>query len=390
MVPVHSPAIMIIMETKVCGDRARRIVDRLPMDGAIIANSIGLSSGLWLLWDSSQVDVVELSSTKQEIHATVSFSSKPLWLLSSIHGSPRFAERCLLWENLNSIAELHAMPWVIAGDFNEVLMGDDKFGGRLVNLGKALRFQECLDNYNMIDIGFSRPRYTWSNRRPLSRLIQERIDRVFLNAEWNSLYPEAAVFHLEMTESDHCPVKLCMDNNRTVQFLKPFRFQPMWLSHPSFSGVVRDAWSSQPTLMQAHSSFTAKANAWNKTEFGNLFHRKRRILARLRGIQENLSFRPNDFLVDLERKLRIEYVEVTKLEEEFWAMKARILWLVEGDHNIAFYHTSALVRRRRNHILCMKDRVRNWLNGDREIADFIRKGFMELFTSDLCSVSLTD
>ena len=46
MVRIHSPAIMIIMETKVCGDRARRIVDRLPMDEAIIANSIGLSGGL--------------------------------------------------------------------------------------------------------------------------------------------------------------------------------------------------------------------------------------------------------------------------------------------------------------------------------------------------------
>ena len=71
-------------------------------------------------------------------------------------------------------------------------------------------------------------------------------------------------------------------------------------------------------------------------------------------------------------------------------MKARILWLVEGDRNTAFYHMSALVRRRRNCILCMKDRVGNWLHGDRVIADFIKKGFMELFTSDLCSVSLAD
>ena len=151
---------MIIMETKVCGDRAGRIVDRLPMDGANIANSIGLSGGLWLLWDSSQVEVVELSSTEQEIHATVSSSSKPLWLLSAIYGSPRFEERCLLWENLNSVAKLHAIPCVITGDFNKVLMGDDKFGGRPVNLGRALWFQECLDNCNMIDIGFSGPRYT--------------------------------------------------------------------------------------------------------------------------------------------------------------------------------------------------------------------------------------
>lgn len=107
------------------------------------------------------------------------------------------------------------------------------------------------------------------------------------------------------------------------------------------------------------STFIEKANAWNKSEFGNLFHRKRIILARIKGIQENLLVRPNSFLVDLERKLRWEYVEVAKLEEEFWAMKARILWLVEGNRNTTFDHTSALMRRRRNHILCMKDIVGN-------------------------------
>lgn len=72
--------------------------------------------------------------------------------------------------------------------------------------------------------------------------------------------------------------------------------------------------------------------------------------------------------IDLEGKLRLEYAEVAKLKEEFWAMKARILWLVEGDRNTFFYHTSALVLWKRNHIFCS-----NWLNGEREIAEFINK-----------------
>lgn len=117
------------------------------------------------------------------------------------------------------------------------------------------------------------------------------------------------------------------------------------------------------------------------SQFGNLFHRKKRILARLKGIQECLSQKPNSFLIDLEGKFRLEYAEVAKLEEEFWAIKARILWLVKGDRSTSFYHTSTLVRCKRNHILCMKDKVGNWLNGEREIASFIRQGFLDLFTS---------
>lgn len=71
-------------------------------------------------------------------------------------------------------------------------------------------------------------------------------------------------------------------------------------------------------------------------------------------------------------------------------MKARILWLVKGDRNTSFYHTSALVRRKRNRILCMKDRVGNQLNGEREIVEFIRQGFLDLFTSGHISAPLAE
>ena len=97
-------------------------------------------------------------------------------------------------------------------------------------------------------------------------------------------------------------------------------------------------------------SFFEKANSWNSTHFGNLFQRKKRILARLKGIQESLAVCPNDHLINLEKMLRNDFAKVAKLEEEFWAMKSRILWLVEGDRNTSFYHTITLVRRRRNRI----------------------------------------
>ena len=49
MVQTHHLAIMIITETKVCGNRAKKISDRLPFDGAIHAYNIGFSRGLWVL-----------------------------------------------------------------------------------------------------------------------------------------------------------------------------------------------------------------------------------------------------------------------------------------------------------------------------------------------------
>ena len=110
------------------------------------------------------MSVTKLATTEQEIHALVTpiYSNTP-WLLSVVYANPRFVERCLLWDNLKTVSELHSFSWVMAGDFNEVLMGEDKYRGRAVNICRALRFQDCLDSCRMIDIGFSGTCFTWSN-----------------------------------------------------------------------------------------------------------------------------------------------------------------------------------------------------------------------------------
>ena len=278
----------------------------------------------------------------------------------------------------------------MGGDLNEILMSDDKFGGRIVNINRALRFRDCLDNCKMLDIGFTGPRSTWSNRRPLTQLIQERIDRVFINIKWNVLFPEAIVKHLERIHSDHCPIMLSLVCEPSIRLTRPFKFQPMWLSHPDFTGVVSDIWSEARFFSSAVTRFEAKAKDWNKKHFGNILHRKNKIRARLRDVQTTLANKPNEFLVNLDNTLRAEYLEVCKLEEDFWVMKACISRLVEGNRNTAFFHASALVRCRRNRISRMKDRMGNWLEGDREIAEYIRNGFLELFSTNQCSAPLLD
>lgn len=216
---------MIVTETKICGLRAKDITDRLPFDWAVHANNIGFTSGLWLLWDSAQMEVNVLSFTEQEIHATVKdLSLNASWTLSAVYSNPRYAEKRLLWDSLTTIAGLHSLPWVIVSAFNEILLGEDKFGGRPINVNRALKFQECLNDCGMINLGFTGPKYTWSNHHLLTHLIQERIDRVFANTEWNVLYPNAQVKHLERTHSDHSSVILSLKNSPTARFPHPFGF----------------------------------------------------------------------------------------------------------------------------------------------------------------------
>ena len=90
----HDPAIMVIMETKLGGARAKEITDKLPFDRAIHTEPIGYVEGLWLLWNLDRVEVEALANTKQEIHVELKVCPYNLtWILSANYASPRSEER---------------------------------------------------------------------------------------------------------------------------------------------------------------------------------------------------------------------------------------------------------------------------------------------------------
>ena len=246
----HRPSIMVVTETRVGGDKARKIIEGLPFDGYITTDTVGYAGGLWMLWKTQEVEVSHLSSTEQEIHASTKVHSSNLtWLISAIYASPRLSKRRILWNNLKTVAQLHNLPWLMLGDFNEVLCGEDKFRGNQVNLNRALEFKECLDECNMLDLGFTGPKYTWMNCRPITSLILERIDRCFTNPGWRLLYLKAIVTHFPRTFSDHCPILLELCKSSANNFNKPFCFQTMWLLHPDFYRVVQQAWVGMGVLV---------------------------------------------------------------------------------------------------------------------------------------------
>jgi len=86
-------------------------------------------------------------------------------------------------------------------------------------------------------------------------------------------------------------------------------------------------------------------------------------------------------LVDLERKLQAYLCCVLSQEEELWALKSRVHWMLYGDRNTSFYHISTLVRRKRNSITAIMSNSGEWLHIEREVKEAIQSGFSELYTT---------
>ena len=79
-------------------------------------------------------------------------------------------------------------------------------------------------------------------------------------------------------------------------------------------------------------------------------------------------------------------MDILSQEEEFWSVKSRYNWLIQGDRNTRFFHISTLIRRKRNKISCLKDDQGNWVRDEHGVVKLVRSGFVKLFSSNSVSV----
>ncbi|XP_019248757.1 PREDICTED: uncharacterized protein LOC109228028 [Nicotiana attenuata] len=291
MVKMHKPAMLVLLETKMADHQ--KLAQELQFDMIIQSLAVGLSREIVFMWKEEYVAVEEVSTTPQGFHAMVKVSpNHPLWLFSAIYASNILANRKLLWENLITTSKNLTTKWFVGGDFNEVLKARDKFGGNPITLSRSNMFWNCINECNLLDLVYKGSKYTWTNKRYSNRtsLILERINRCFANEGCIQQYPEAFVMHLPRTHSDHCPLKINLVGSPNNYLPRPFKFEPMWASHPSFPNIINRAFSDHSNLLQSTDSFKTLVTMWNQEIFGNIFHQKRRILARISGIQRSPNY----------------------------------------------------------------------------------------------------
>jgi len=84
-----------------------------------------------------------------------------------------------------------------------------------------------------------------------------------------------------------------------------------------------------------------------------------------------------------------EMDSVLSQEEDLWALKSQINWMIQGDRNTSFYHVSTLVRRKRNQIMAIKDTYGEWIAKENTVQEYIRSRFAGIYLTSLVSASVT-
>lgn len=144
----------------------------------------------------------------------------------------------------------------------------------------------------------------------------ERLDRIFVNDKWMNIFPKAIVIHLPRTHSGHNPLLLQLFHSNTYHNGKPFRLESIWCRHPNFVNIVQASWQTND-LHKAHKILKEKIIPRKNSTFGDIFKKKKRILASLQGIQTFPNYHTSLFLMNLEITLQQEYNAILKMEEDF-------------------------------------------------------------------------
>lgn len=134
-----------------------------------------------------------------------------------------------------------------------------------------------------------------------------------------------------------------------------------------------------------------KSTIFNKQVFGNIFRNKRLLEARIKGVHCQLDLYSYSDMIMLEKDLQRQYDQVLAQEKLLWYQKSREQWVKFGNKNTKFFHTQAVIRRRRNKIsaLCI-DGI--WCSDEeilqREALSFFKNLFNSPDRSDPTSLKL--
>jgi len=232
-------------------------------------------------------------------------------------------------------------------------------------------------------MGFMGNKFTWKRGREERFFVAKRLDRVLCCAHARLKWQEASVMHLPFLASDHAPLYVqlfpAVSSNRGR---RPFRFEAAWLSHPGFKELLQTSWKGDISTPEALKSLQRTLQQWNREVFGDIQKKKGKLMGEIKRMQDLLDGHQTDDLLKREEELLKEFDVVLEQEEIVWFQKSKEQWVVDGDRNTTFFHTSTIIRRRRNRIDMLQNDEGRWLSNAQELETLALEYYRRLYSLD--------
>ncbi|XP_062088399.1 uncharacterized protein LOC133794966 [Humulus lupulus] len=260
----NRPEVIFLMETKLTKDKVATMCKQLSYDNGFEVPRIGLGGGLMQLWKENVMISVQ-SSSYNHISCFISFDNQHLsWHFSGFYGHPAVSNRHMTWELLQHLRIIAHGPWLVMGDFNEVLSQADKNGGGLRNEHQIEAFRNTLEVCKLQPLDYRGNQFTWQ-RFCEDDLLQERLDWAMVNEEWKDSFTSASLTHLDFNHSDHRALLLTLQDETGSDLLRNrkrprFKFENIWSNESECKEIIKKCWkpfSSSSSLLATMSNIQA-------------------------------------------------------------------------------------------------------------------------------------
>lgn len=253
---------------------------------------------------------------------------------------------------LRGIVGTNDIPWLVLGDFNEVLHAHEHDGVGNRSQAQMDAFRDALDTCGLADIGYIGTDWTFEKKVAGGTYTRVRLDRGVANPAWTIAFPSAILEHGTTASSDHTPLIVSYVHGSCSRAPRSFKYEVAWERDPSLSPLIQHAWQSSAGdsvmgISDKMHSLAQDLSQWDRSHFGNV----RREIQQLKAELQELRVIPNRFGPNhLEIKIIDRLTELYHREEILWGQCARLEWLMHGDKNTYFFHLRASRRRRKNQI----------------------------------------
>lgn len=143
----------------------------------------------------------------------------PSFCLAGIYGEPRRCLRSKTWELIQHLAGASDLLWCLFRDFNNILSQANIRGGNQYPNWLVHGFHEVVSNCNLFDMELIGHPFTWEMGRGTRGWLEIRLDQALTSLSWQNLFPNARLFNLDTSVSDHSPLFL------DLTFQTRFRFK---------------------------------------------------------------------------------------------------------------------------------------------------------------------
>ncbi|XP_074265751.1 uncharacterized protein LOC141588195 [Silene latifolia] len=350
------------IETKVKLQDFSKVLNNLGTHWQGVNNNVFHNGGrVWLIWNPGFYSVTILSVSSQVISAkVVENGSGDSFYFSVVYGFNEDDLRGELWEHLSTFHDNYPGPWVVCGDFNNVLHFNERIG-REVTWNEIAAFRECVDYCGLQDLTGKGAFFTWNNKQSPSVRGFSRIDRFLINDDWMAKYPDAYVHFLPEGLFDHNP-SVCFRRQDRLPRKPPFRYFNMWSMDEHFAEIVHATWditisgTLMYTLVQKLKLLKNPLKALNNNRYSDI--EKSVGVAKL--ILEDLHKQMHDnptylAILAAEREAATSYEQLSKMQHSYLAQKAKVEWIKYGDENTRFFHSHLRARHTHNRVMTIKN-----------------------------------